>query len=92
MESFMKNLREHPLTEVCGKKIVQIKDYSLGLDGLPKSNVISFFGEDFSLIIRPSGTEPKMKVYITAQAETKKDSLTLLGALEQEVENLLGKN
>ena len=92
MESFMKDLRENPLTEVCGKKIIQAKDYVLGLDGLPKSNVISFFGEDFSLIIRPSGTEPKMKVYITAQAETKKDSLTLLGALEQEVENLLDKN
>ena len=51
-------------TEVDGKKVREMKDYSLGIDGLPKSNVLKFFLEDGStLVVRPSGTEPKLKIY-----------------------------
>ena len=40
------------------------KDYSLGIDGLPKSNVLKFAFEDGStMVVRPSGTEPKLKIY-----------------------------
>ena len=50
--------------EVEGKKVVSMKDYSLGIDGLPKSNVVKFVLEDGStLVARPSGTEPKLKIY-----------------------------
>ena len=51
-------------TEVEGKKVVSKKDYSKGIDGLPKSNVIKFAFEDGStMVVRPSGTEPKLKIY-----------------------------
>ena len=51
-------------TEVEGKKVVSKKDYSKGIDGLPKSNVIKFVFEDGStMVVRPSGTEPKLKIY-----------------------------
>lgn len=51
-------------SEVEGKKVVSKKDYSLGIDGLPKSNVIKFTFEDGStMVARPSGTEPKLKIY-----------------------------
>ncbi len=50
--------------EVEGKKVVSMKDYSLGIDGLPKSNVVKFVLSDGStLVARPSGTEPKLKIY-----------------------------
>jgi len=51
-------------TEVEGKKIVTKKDYSLGIDGLPKSNVLKFtFENGDTMVVRPSGTEPKLKIY-----------------------------
>ena len=52
--------------------IREIKDYNKGIDGLPKSNVLKFFLEDGSwFAIRPSGTEPKIKVYYGIKKENK---------------------
>lgn len=51
-------------TEVDGKKVISKKDYSEGIDGLPKSNVIKFtFDDGSTMVARPSGTEPKLKIY-----------------------------
>ena len=51
-----------------GKKVVKLLDYAYGLDGLPKSEVLKFLLEDnCSIVVRPSGTEPKIKVYILTQ-------------------------
>jgi phosphoglucomutase len=51
-------------------RILSEKDYAKGIDGLPKSNVLKFFLEnDCSIVIRPSGTEPKLKVYFTVTSE-----------------------
>jgi len=69
MAKFMDDLRKNPWKEICGRKVAEVKDYAQGLDGLPKSNVIVCLGEDFSLIARPSGTEPKIKFYVTACAD-----------------------
>jgi len=58
-----------------GKKVVKCLDYSLGLDGLPKSNVLKFILEDnWSVVVRPSGTEPKLKTYLTVSAATKEEA------------------
>lgn len=55
-----------------GKKVVQLLDYSIGLNGLPKSDVLKFILEDnCSLVVRPSGTEPKLKIYISVSANDK---------------------
>ena len=57
--------------ELAGRKIESKLDYSEGIDGLPKANVLQFYLKDnCSVIVRPSGTEPKIKVYITVSAET----------------------
>ena len=64
MEYIRKSLAEKPEMKMRGSKVVQYKDYLEGVDGLPKSDVIKLWMEDGSeVVIRPSGTEPKIKVY-----------------------------
>ena len=59
-------------------------DYVQGLDGLPKSDVLKFLLEDnCSLVVRPSGTEPKLKIYISVSAENKE--------MAEEVEDEIAK-
>lgn len=68
MQKVHDNLKESG--EFAGLKITNIVDYSLGVDGLPKSNVLKICMEGAcSVIIRPSGTEPKLKLYISVKAE-----------------------
>ena len=64
LESIRKNLPE----SIAGSKVVRFVDYLTQTEAdLPKSNVLSFTMEDASkLIIRPSGTEPMVKMYLTA--------------------------
>lgn len=52
-----------------GIKVEKILDYEKGVDGLPKADVLKYFMKNGSVVIRPSGTEPKLKVYISVMAE-----------------------
>ena len=55
-----------------GKKVVKLLDYAQGLDGLPKSDVLKFLLEgNCSIVVRPSGTEPKLKIYVSVSAADK---------------------
>lgn len=77
IKQMMIDLREHPLTEIAGERVVCIEDYqsSKGKDfmndiefdiHIPKSNVLIYYLEDGSKICaRPSGTEPKIKFYFS---------------------------
>lgn len=51
------------------EEIVRIEDYLPGINGLPSADVIKIFTKSGSIVIRPSGTEPKLKVYISVLAE-----------------------
>ena len=71
MQNIMQAFRGD-IKEFGGKKIVKLLDYAPGLDGLPKSDVLKFLLEDnCSIVVRPSGTEPKLKTYISVSAENK---------------------
>ncbi len=56
------------LTEIAGMQVVRTEDYLPGLNGLPKSDVLKFFTKTGSVVVRPSGTEPKLKLYISVTA------------------------
>lgn len=77
MQEIMKFFREKVgpgkrVDAFAGKKIEKVLDYSQGLDGLPKSDVLKYLLEGHcSVVVRPSGTEPKLKAYISVSAEDK---------------------
>ena len=74
-----------------GKKIRSVLDYNEGLDGLPKSDVLKFLLEDSaSFVVRPSGTEPKLKVYISVTAETKEAAEQIESGILRDVERVVG--
>lgn len=71
MQKIMKAFRGD-VEKFGNKKVLKLLDYAAGLDGLPKSDVLKFLLEDnCSIVIRPSGTEPKLKMYISVSAEDK---------------------
>lgn len=80
--SCIEALRHNPINEVNGVKIVKRLDYKLSVEediannektdiDLPKSNVLKYILEDSSyFVVRPSGTEPKMKVYLAVKSNS----------------------
>jgi len=90
ISEMMKNLRENPFAEIAGEKVVQIDDIAIGerfntvektksvLD-LPESNVLIYYTENGSKIAaRPSGTEPKIKFYISVNTSEKENTSEIL--------------
>ena len=82
MAALMRELRDHPLCEIAGVAVLQRKDYSSGIledvstgvreeVELKGSNVLKYkLADGTDLVVRPSGTEPKVKVYILSQGES----------------------
>ena len=73
MKKILASIRKNPLKEIDGKVLV-FDDFAQGLFGLPKSDVLRFKNEEYRIIIRPSGTEPKMKIYLQAKGVNKADA------------------
>ena len=70
MQKIMQRFRTEAPTAFAGKKVEKVLDYLPGLDGLPKSDVLKYLLSDHcSVVVRPSGTEPKLKLYISISAE-----------------------
>lgn len=66
IKEIMKRFR----TEKLPVKVIKILDYSTGIDGLPKSDVLKYFTENGWFAVRPSGTEPKIKLYFGVRADS----------------------
>ena len=100
MQQLMKELRENPPTEIGGQEVIRIRDYSdgsifvLGLGKIGKtpisgSNVLYFeLADGSSFIIRPSGTEPKIKVYLLVRGEDAGQCAKKLAAYNEFAETL----
>lgn len=94
----MADFRANTPAEIGGEKVTIVRDYSVSIEtnmetgaqrviDLPKSNVLEYIlGERGSVILRPSGTEPKVKYYYTAVGQTKEASNEFLQALIAQME------
>ena len=90
MKEIMEDFRSG-MEEIGGLRVEEVKDYRKGLGGLPKSDVIKYILEGgSSVVVRPSGTEPKLKTYISVTAGSREQALrteeALSGDLKTQIE------
>ena len=90
MADIMAALRAQPPAEVAGRAVAEMVDYAQGVGDLPKANVVEFrLQGGGKLIVRPSGTEPKIKAYLFAKAPDQAGANDMLDQLEQTARALL---
>ena len=72
MAAIMDNLRQNPPSDFAGRRVVKVTDYNKPEEtGLPRANVLIYTLEDgAAVVVRPSGTEPKIKTYFTTKGAT----------------------
>ncbi len=102
MADMMEDLRKTPPKSIAGFDVVKTSDYKVSVSKdlltgeeteikLPKSNVLSYVLSDNSkVIVRPSGTEPKIKVYITACGKTREESTAKSESIGSDMSKILG--
>ncbi len=102
MADIMANIRENAPAEIDGKKVVKFADYKLSVEknletgeekviNLPKSNVLQYNLEgEHMVIVRPSGTEPKIKLYLTAVGENKEKASEIIESIAEDTKSILG--
>lgn len=99
IQNMMKNFRENPPKEIAGSPVEEIKDFKEQtcfvvsknekkvMDDIPKSNVLIYYTQDGTKVcVRPSGTEPKIKFYVSV-----KDSIADESQYESKIKNLEAK-
>ncbi|MPN11171.1 Phosphoglucomutase [bioreactor metagenome] len=101
MNGMMMSLRENTPKTIGEFNVVRVLDYKTSRStevetgimkqiSLPKSNVLEYhLSSDNSVIVRPSGTEPKIKIYITARADNRKNAEKLTKKLTTDIEKIL---
>ena len=97
ISGIMEKLRSSAPAEIGGKKVLAVRDYQTSVrtetDGgmtdkilLPKSNVLYFeLADGNNFIVRPSGTEPKIKLYCLLRGDTKEDADALLSNVKEDI-------
>lgn len=90
MKEKMASLRQCPPESIGNSKVVKATDYLCDGTGLPKANMLAYLLENgTTVLIRPSGTEPKIKVYILTQAESEQAADAVIAAVKADAENLI---
>ena len=101
IKTIMETLRKNPPSSVAGKKVLAVRDYQTSVRTevatgktdkilLPTSNVIYLeLEDDNNFIIRPSGTEPKIKLYCLLKGDTQEDAEKLAELVKEDIKNIV---
>ena len=93
MEGVVASLRERPPKEIGGLAVERIMDYLTDETGLPPSNVLELhLAGHAKVLIRPSGTEPKLKLYLSSREKTAQGADAVLERLSRDLEALLSRD
>ena len=100
MREIMEDLRKNAPDEICGKKVLWMSDYQASVKKsaagqqpihLPRSNVVEYGLEgDNVIVVRPSGTEPKIKVYFMVKGQSRAEAEDLEAQLKVQMTRLMG--
>ena len=100
MREIMEDLRKNAPDEICGKKVLWMSDYQASVKKsaagqqpihLPHSNVVEYGLEgDNVIVVRPSGTEPKIKVYFMVKGQSRAEAENLEAQLKVQMTRLMG--
>lgn len=90
MQALMDKLRKNPPTKIGNQPVASIEDYLQGYQGLPPSDVLRFWLADGSkLVIRPSGTEPKVKIYAEVKEKVGSDMERTIASCDKKLQDLI---
>ncbi len=90
MQSLMDGLRANAPREIAGLAVETIVDYEADGTGLPKANVLEYrLAGDAKFMVRPSGTEPKIKTYLSAAAPVEADADRQIAAMKAAAETMM---
>ena len=90
MKNLMENLRKAPPAEIAGMKVVKAVDYKAEGTGLPKANVLEYRLEGGAkFMVRPSGTEPKIKTYLSAVGKTEAEATAINARLAEAAKEMM---
>ena len=78
------------IASLAGRSVQRLMDYAPGLDGLPASDVLKFVMDGASVVVRPSGTEPKLKLYASVTAPDRAAAAAEEAKLVAEMERIIG--
>ena len=91
MSAILTALRAAPPHTLAGERVTRVRDYLGGLDGLPAGDVLELRTAHVKVIVRPSGTEPKLKLYYSAHARTMAEAAALCAAARRDMSARLGE-
>lgn len=89
IQAVMQHITDNPLQTIANNKVTKVINYAKDETGLPKTSVMKFYLSNGWVVFRPSGTEPKLKIYVSIKGQTLKEARECNQKIYEELETLV---